>query len=116
IKGEIHQFSVNLIQEFESDVANSSIDASYDVKDFSDVVSFGPMVLMQAEIVALDVLSNELSETEVKSRRQFFDFVLGLECSRKPVSDNYAISIMLIAIATSKCGGDPGFWLKKVVV
>lgn len=65
----------------------------------TELVEFNVRMTLILQTISLAVLNQSLSEEENTSAKELLELCLGIEAIRKPISDNYAPSVMAIMLA-----------------
>jgi hypothetical protein len=82
-----------------------------------EFAEFSPRLSSLLELVGLAVFAApDRSDEEDRRSRDFFDACLAIPASHKPLSDEFAVSVLTTALAAHRVGLNVGPWLEKVTV
>lgn len=80
----------------------------------TELVEFSCRTLLILQTISLSVVSGSLSLEEAATARELIELCLGIEAIGKPISDNFAPAVMVIATAARVLGVDVQPWVKRI--
>lgn len=113
VRAEMRWYAQPILEWFESVSPEMRQHALVDYT-LMEIATCGSRLLLMMEIVALDLLMNPEAKQGPQARR-FFEHCLSLGTVQRPLSDQYAGSVLAIALASVRLGVDSRGWLKNMV-
>ena len=113
VRAEMRWYARPILDWFESVSPEMRTHALVDYT-LMEIANCGSRLLLMMEMVALDLLMNPESRQGPQARR-FFEHCLSLGTVQKPLSDQYAGSVLAIALASLRLGVETRGWLTNMV-
>jgi hypothetical protein len=82
----------------------------------TELVEFSCRTLLILQTISLSIINGSLSLKETTVARELMELCLGIEAIGKPISDNFAPTIIVIATAAKILGIDVQPWLKRIAI